>query len=148
MGDMMRIYSPDIKEGGPIPQKFTADGEDVSPKLVIEEVPENAKSLALICDDPDAPSGTWVHWVLWDIPPDVSELEEGADIGASGKNDFGKNGYGGPSPPPGKPHRYFFRLFALDQMLELPGDTTKAGLEDAMKGHVLAATQFFGTYGR
>jgi Raf kinase inhibitor-like YbhB/YbcL family protein len=122
----LQITSPDFSAGEAIPKKFTCDGPDVSPKLTWNEPPAKTQSFALIMDDPDAPVGTWVYWVLYDLPADTRELPEGVAkqeqlvSGArQGKNDFGKIGYGGPCPPGGKPHRYFFKLYALDGKLNL-----------------------------
>jgi Raf kinase inhibitor-like YbhB/YbcL family protein len=138
-----------------IPKQYTGDGADHSPLLRWSEPPTGTKSIALICDDPDAPRGTWVHWVLFNVPPTTRELEEGLPTkgtlpsGAKqGKNDFGNIGYGGPAPPKGKAHRYFFKLYALDVTLDLPPGATKAQLENAMKGHILAEGQLMGTYKR
>jgi Raf kinase inhibitor-like YbhB/YbcL family protein len=138
-----------------IPKQYTGDGADRSPPLRWSEPPAGTKSLALICDDPDAPRGTWVHWVLFNLPGQTRELEEGVPTtqalnnGAKqGKNDFGKIGYGGPAPPKGKPHRYYFKLYALDTMLSLPAGATKAQVEGAMKGHILAEGQLMSTYVR
>ena len=138
-----------------IPKKHTGDGADRSPPLAWSEPPAGTKSLALICDDPDAPRGTWVHWVLFNLPGQTRQLEEGVPTtetlgsGAKqGKNDFGKVGYGGPAPPKGKPHRYFFTLYALDVAVDLPPGATKAQLMDAIKGHILAQGQLVGNYGR
>jgi Raf kinase inhibitor-like YbhB/YbcL family protein len=151
----MRITSPAFQEGGTVPQTFTCDGKDSSPQLEWSGVPASAKSLALICDDPDAPRGTWVHWVLFNIPTSANGLPEAVpmqknlqDGSIQGTNDFGKIGYGGPCPPPGKPHRYFFKLYALDTTLGLDPGATKKQLESAMKGHILAEGQLMGTYGR
>jgi Raf kinase inhibitor-like YbhB/YbcL family protein len=151
----MKITSTAFEEGATIPARHTADGADVSPPLLWSGVPAEAKSLALICDDPDAPRGTWVHWVAFNLPTDLTGLPEGVPAtatlsprGRHGKNDFRKFGYGGPSPPPGKPHRYFFKLYALDIALELPEGATKAQVETAMKGHVLAEAHLMGKYGR
>src|SRR5687768_7919282 len=127
-GKLMEIVvkSPVFTEAHPIPTKYTADGEDVSPPLTWSGVPHGTRSLALLCEDPDAPRGTWSHWVLFDLPPETRELVEGASRGslpagaAQGTNDFGKPGYGGPSPPPGPPHRYYFKLTALAVELKLP----------------------------
>jgi Raf kinase inhibitor-like YbhB/YbcL family protein len=150
-----RIESGAFKEGGAIPAKHTCDGPDVSPALRWSGAPEGAKSFALIGDDPDAPAGTWVHWVLYDLPATVTELAEGLPAdrelkggGRQGTNDFRRIGYGGPCPPPGKPHRYYFKLFALDAKPGLDPGATKAQLLEAVKGHVLAETQLMGTYGR
>ena len=126
-----------------------------SPPLHWSEPPEGTQSLALICDDPDAPVGTWVHWVLFNLPAETRELEEGlpttetlSNGAKQGKNDFGKIGYGGPAPPKGKPHRYFFKLYALDKAVDLSPGATKAKLVEAMKGHILAEGQLVGKYGR
>ncbi len=143
----MKITSAAFKEGGAIPSKYTCDGDDSSPPLIISDVPKNAKTLALISDDPDAPMGTWVHWVVWNIPADTKEIAEGEAPGEEGTTDFGRTGYGGPCPPSGT-HRYFFKLYALDTELNLPGSTTKKQLESAMKGHVVAEAKLIGTYKR
>jgi Raf kinase inhibitor-like YbhB/YbcL family protein len=155
-GATMQLTSTAFAEGATIPKQYTADGKDVSPPLRWTGVPAGTKSLALICDDPDAPrKDPWVHWVLFNVAPEKSELPEGlpptmetAGGARQGQNDFGNTGYGGPSPPPGKPHRYFFKLYALDTMLSLKAVATKAQLEKAMQGHVLAQGQLMGTYGR
>lgn len=138
-----------------IPKKFTCDGPDVSPELSWQDAPAGTKSFALIMDDPDAPAGTWVHWVLYNIPADAKELAEGvtkqeqlADGALQGGNDFRKIGYGGPCPPPGKPHRYYFKLYALDAKLDLKAGASKADVERAMKEHVLGETQLIGRFGR
>ena len=150
-----QISSPAFSAGEAIPRKFTCDGPDVSPQLKWNEPPANTKSFALIMDDPDAPAGTWVHWVLYDLPADTGELPEGVrkqeqlSSGArQGRNDFGKIGYGGPCPPAGKAHRYFFKLYALDTKLNLKSGATKADLERAMKGRILAQAELIGRYGR
>ncbi len=154
----MKIESGAFAEGATIPAKFTCDGPDVSPALTWSGVPAGAKSVALICDDPDAPVGTWVHWVAYDLPPTTTTLPEGvprakeiAGGGRQGVNDFGdarKSGYGGPCPPPGKPHRYYFKLYALDMMLGLAPGARKAEVEKAMMGHILAEARLMGRYGR
>ncbi len=148
------ITSSAFSDGQAIPNRYSCDGPDVSPDLAWSGVPEGAASLALICDDPDAPMGTWVHWVLFNIPADAdglpaeipsdAALENGA---RHGTNDFRRLGYGGPCPPGGT-HRYFFKLYALDTMLELDSGITKAQLLEAMEGHVLAEGQLMGTYSR
>lgn len=145
----MNIQSPAFSHNGAIPPKYTCDGDDVSPPLLISGAPKNAKSLALIADDPDAPRGTWVHWVAWNIPPETMEIAEGAlpADARDGVTDFGRAGYGGPCPPSGT-HRYFFKLYALDTMLNLSATATKTDLEGAMRGHILAETQLVGTYCR
>jgi Raf kinase inhibitor-like YbhB/YbcL family protein len=140
---------------GMIPRKFTCDGPDASPELSWKDTPAGTQSFALIADDPDAPVGTWVHWVLYNVPASTSELPEGTDKkdelagGAlQGRNDFRKIGYAGPCPPPGKPHRYYFKLYALDTKLNLKAGATKAEVEQAMKGHILGQAQLMGRYGR
>jgi len=143
-----QLTSPAFSEGQPIPRKHTGDGADVSPEVAWTGPPAGTASLALICDDPDAPRGTWSHWVLFDLPPDTRGLAEGATAGKQGKNDFGRPGYGGPAPPRGKPHRYFFMLSALDTPLNLPAGATRAEVLAAMKGHVLAEAKLMGTYQR
>ena len=151
----IELSSTAFQPGATIPKQFTGDGANQSPPLRWSEPPSGTKSLALICDDPDAPRGTWVHWVVFNLPAQTRELEEGVPTtgtlgnGAKqGKNDFGNVGYGGPAPPKGNPHRYFFTLYALDVVVDLPPGATKANLLDAMKGHILAEGQLMGTYGR
>jgi hypothetical protein len=151
----IQITSAAFREGSAIPQKYTCDSEDISPPLAWNGLPPNTKSLALIVDDPDAPVGTWVHWLLYDMPAELAGLQEGLSktstvqgIGAQGTNDFRKIGYGGPCPPKGKPHRYFFRLYALDTPLNLKPEATRRELEKAMQGHILAQGQLMGTYSR
>jgi hypothetical protein len=151
----LQLTSAAFKEMEAIPRQYTCDGEDQSPPLAWSGVPANAKSLALICDDPDAPAGIWVHWVLYAIPPGVAELPVGvpavrslADGAKQGTNDFRRIGYGGPCPPRGKPHRYFFKLYALDTEVQLKEGATKAELVRAMQGHILAEGQLVGTYQR
>jgi len=145
----LTITSPAFRTGELIPSKFTCDGQDVNPALAIGNVPAGTKSLALIMDDPDAPNGTWVHWVLWNIDPAMREIKENSvPAGAKpGTNDFRKTSYGGPCPPPGT-HRYFFKMYALDTMLDLGSGATKAALEKEMKGHVLAQGELMGRYKR
>jgi len=148
------VTSTAFQEGGMIPKKYTGDGNDVSPPLAWSAVLAGAKSLALISDDPDAPMGTWVHWVLYNLPPDTKELPERMPTDATlasgarnGKNDFRKLGYGGPLPPSGT-HRYYFKLYALDTMLNLPPGATKQQLLKAMEGHILGQGQLMGKYKR
>lgn len=154
-GMTMKVSSSAFDDGAAIPGKYTGDGADVSPALSWTEPPEGTKGFVLICDDPDAPMRTWVHWVLYDLPPETRELPEAVPAenttreGAKqGINDFRKIGYGGPAPPPGKPHRYFFKLYAVDQMTGLEPGATKRKVLRAIKGHVLAETQVIGTYSR
>jgi Raf kinase inhibitor-like YbhB/YbcL family protein len=143
------ITSPAFGEGEIIPQQFTCDGSDLSPQLDWTSVPQGSQSLALIVDDPDAPIGTWVHWVLFDLPPDLVSLPEGASgTGTQGTNSFKKLTYGGPCPPKGSPHRYYFKLYALDTLMNLEEGASKAELENAMQGHILAQGQLMGKYGR
>jgi Raf kinase inhibitor-like YbhB/YbcL family protein len=148
----MQVTSTAFREGETIPKKYTGT---VSPPLSWTGAPAATKSFALICDDPDAPAGTWVHWVIYNLPAATQELAEGIPTedtvpnGArQGKNDFRKVGYGGPSPPPGKAHRYYFKVYALDIPLDLAAGATKQQLEQSMKGHVLAHGQLIGTYAR
>lgn len=145
----MKITSSAFIHNTKIPSKYTCDGEDVNPPLEFSDVPENAKSLALIVDDPDAPMGTWVHWVLFNIPPDCRKIEENSiPKGAvEGINDFRKNNYGGPCPPSGT-HRYFFKHYALDCVIDLKGTVTKKDLEKAMDGHIIAKAELIGLYSR
>jgi len=147
-GAKMKITSSAFQEGGNIPSKFTCDGVDSSPPLQIAEIPSSAKSLALIVDDPDAPSGLFTHWIVWNISPQTNEIAEGsAPKGVQGTSDFGKLGYGGPCPPPGT-HRYYFKIFALDRDLNLPSGTKRNQLDAAIKGHVVAQAELMGRYSR
>jgi Raf kinase inhibitor-like YbhB/YbcL family protein len=149
-----KIESSAFAAGGKIPSRYTGEGEDLSPPLAWSGVPAATKSLALIVDDPDAPDPAapkmvWVHWVLYNIPPSVTGLSEGVKTLPAGTreglNDWKRTGYGGPLPPIGR-HRYFLKLYALDTMLGLAGAPTKASLEQAMRGHVLAEATLMGTY--
>ena len=145
----MTISSPAFSEGEVIPRKYTCDGEDLSPPLSWFVPPDGTQSLVLITDDPDAPVGTFVHWVLFNIPPDATSLPEGiSGVGTQGVNGFGKSGYGGPCPPKGPAHRYFFKIFALDSHIDLQSSATKSEVEKAMQDHVLAQGQLMGTYER
>ncbi|MCD6254837.1 MAG: YbhB/YbcL family Raf kinase inhibitor-like protein [Deltaproteobacteria bacterium] len=150
----IKVKSEAFEEGGMIPKKYTCDGEDASPPLSWTGVPEGTEALALICDDPDAPVGTWVHWVIFNIPPDTTGLSENIppervlESGArQGRNDFGNIGYGGPCPPRGT-HRYYFKLYALDKKVDLEPGATKDELLKAMEGHVLAEGKLMGRYKR
>jgi Raf kinase inhibitor-like YbhB/YbcL family protein len=144
----MKLTSPAFTHNEAIPSEYTCDGDDLSPPLVISDVPSNAKSLALIMDDPDAPVGTWDHWVVFNIPPTTKQISKGTEPnGIAGRNSWGRTGYGGPCPPSGT-HRYFFKFYALDALLNLPEDSTKKDLERAMQGHILAQAQLMGTYKR
>jgi len=150
------LTSAAFRDGAPIPGKYTCDGGDVSPPLTWSGAPAGTRSVALIADDPDAPGGTWVHWVLYNLPAEVSELPENIakveslDLGGArqGRNDFRRPGYGGPCPPPGPAHRYFFKLYALDTRLELKAGAQKKDVEAALEGHALGSAQIMGTYAR
>lgn len=129
-----------------MPSEFTCDGADRIPPLEISDVPAGAKSLALVMDDPDAPMGVWDHWVVWNIPADTKRIDS-QPKGVAGKNSWGRLDYGGPCPPSGT-HRYFFKLYALDTMLDLPAGSNKQSLMQAMKGHIVAEAVLMGTYKR
>lgn len=145
----LTITSPAFAHKTAIPERYTCDGRDINPPLLIDAVPGGAKSLALIVDDPDAPVGIWVHWVVWNIPPQTLEIKENSlPAGAvQGLNGWKRNRYGGPCPPSGI-HRYFFKLYALDTTLNLAPPSTKADLERAMLGHIIAQGELIGTYQR
>jgi Raf kinase inhibitor-like YbhB/YbcL family protein len=151
----IQLRSSGVTHGGEIQRRYTCDGEDLSPPLSWEGVPEGTASLALIADDPDAPVGTWVHWVLYGLDPAARELPEGVPtndtvLGGArqGRNDFRRIGYGGPCPPPNGAHRYFFTIYALSEAVDLESGATKAELLAAMEGKVLAQGQLMGTYRR
>ena len=153
-GKTMELTSSSLRHEDMIPAKFTCDGQNISPPLAWSGAPKETKSFALICDDPDAPAGTWVHWVIFDIPSNVNFLpekvakqEEIAGLGKNGKNSSRRYGYDGPCPPGGT-HRYYFKLFALDTMLNLNAGLSKEDLLKAMKGHILAEAQLMGRYKR
>ena len=147
-GAKMKITSPAFQEGGNIPSKFTCDGGDTSPPLQVAEVPSGAKSLVLVADDPDAPSGLFTHWIAWNISPQTNAIAEGSTPkGVHGTNDFGKSGYGGPCPPSGT-HRYYFKIFALDRELDLPIGAKRGQLDAAIKGHVVAHGELMGRYSK
>jgi Raf kinase inhibitor-like YbhB/YbcL family protein len=153
-GGTMQLTSSAFSEGAMIPEKYTCDGADVSPPLKWGALPAGTKSLALICDDPDAPVGTWVHWVYYDIPADTEGLpekvaphEQPAEGGTQGINDFRKIGYGGPCPPGGT-HRYYFKLYALDTTLDLAPGATKKQVLKAIENHIIGQTQLMGKYRR
>ena len=150
----IKISSAAFEDGGKIPVRYTCDGNNVSPPLRWSGVPNGTKSLALICDDPDAPMGTWVHWVLFNIPVEVTELPESVPCrptllngAVHGINDFGNYGYGGPCPPKGT-HRYYFKIYALDTRVNLKAGATKAQLLHAIEGHILAKGELVGKYTR
>lgn len=143
----MKIVSPNFENNGDIPEKYTCQGSDISPALEISDVPEETQSLALIVDDPDASDGNWNHWLVWDIPASIKIIPEnvGTKFATQGNNSWPKKGYGGPCPPNGA-HRYFFKLFALKEKLNLPDTTTKIELEKAMEGKIIDQAQTMGTY--
>jgi Raf kinase inhibitor-like YbhB/YbcL family protein len=143
---LMKLTSASFSEGKPIPPSFTCDGADKAPTLNVADVPANAKSLILIMDDPDAPRGTWDHWILFNIAPSVQTIND-KTAGVGGKNSWGRTGYGGPCPPSGT-HRYFFKLYALDAMLDLKEGAARAAVEKAMQGHIVAEAKLMGTYQR
>jgi Raf kinase inhibitor-like YbhB/YbcL family protein len=149
------ISSSSFPEGADIPKKFTCDGADVSPELSWTEPPPGTQSFTLIADDPDAPSGTWTHWVLFDLPAATTSLAEGVNKidelpggERQGRNDFRKIGYNGPCPPPGKPHRYFFKIYALNGKLNLKPGASKQEVEQAMEGRILGKAEWMGKYRR
>ncbi|MBI4487930.1 MAG: YbhB/YbcL family Raf kinase inhibitor-like protein [Deltaproteobacteria bacterium] len=151
----MELKNSAFQNGADIPRKYTCDGTDVSPPLRWENSPPGTKTFALIADDPDAPVGTWVHWVIYDLPPETRELAEGVPTSDTlpsgvkqGINDFRNVGYGGPCPPRGPAHRYFFKLYALDTETKLKPRATKQQLLDAIKGHIVAEAQLMGRYKR
>lgn len=151
----LKVSSPAFQEGGEIPLRYSCEGEDVSPVLQWSDPPEGTKSIALIMDDPDAPGGTFTHWVLYNLPPDSRSLPEAIPAKAEpstgtlqGKNDFQKTGYSGPCPPPGRPHRYQFTVYALDRALNLEAGISQRQLREAIEGHILAQGRLTGTYQR
>jgi Raf kinase inhibitor-like YbhB/YbcL family protein len=154
-GAKVNLSSPSFPNGAAIDKKFTCDGADVCPQLIWTDPPAGTKTFALLADDPDAPVGNWNHWTLWNLPATERTLVEGTPKQAQlsngaqqGMNDFRKPGYNGPCPPPGNPHRYYFRLYALDSKLDLKSGTSKKDLEAAMKGHILGQAEWMGRYGR
>src|SRR3989338_8906514 len=143
----MVITSAAFKHNSKIPGKYTCDGENINPPLEFSEIPKETKSLVLIVDDPDAPSKTWVHWVLYGIDPSTAKIKENSASGIQGKTDFGKPGYGGPWPPSGR-HRYFFKLYALDTILDVPNGLTKQQVLEKVRDRVIEETELVGLYGR
>jgi Raf kinase inhibitor-like YbhB/YbcL family protein len=144
----MIIESPDFQDHQMIPKRYTCEGENLSPPLEFRNIPQGTLSFVLIVDDPDAPHGIYNHWITWNLSAQELKLSAGVDVPKQGINSFGIRGYRGPCPPEGKPHRYFFKLYALDIVLDLPENTTKNALEAAMKGHVLETAQLIGLYKR
>ena len=144
----MKLISPAFQHKGAIPSEYTCDGLDISPELIISDVPKNSKSLVLINDDPDAPVGTWDHWIVFNIPTSTTKIQKGTEPeGTPGKNSWGRTGYGGPCPPSGM-HRYFFKLYALDTELNLPKGATKKEIEKIMQAHIIEKTELIGLYKR
>ncbi|MCZ7399454.1 MAG: YbhB/YbcL family Raf kinase inhibitor-like protein [Candidatus Methanoperedens sp.] len=153
--EKISISSEAFKENGTIPDEYTCEGKDISPPLSWEGLPAGTKSIALIADDPDAPGRAFVHWVIYNIPGSTQKLAKGIpkkekldDGSLQGMTDFGRAGYGGPCPPPGKPHRYFFKIYAIDKILDLPSGASREDVEAAMKGHILAKGELIGKYAR
>jgi hypothetical protein len=151
----MRVTSTAFTPDKRIPVKYTGQGENISPDLFWRDTPEGVVSFALVCDDPDAPAGTWVHWTMWNIPATSTGLAQGVPANASlsdgsvqGVTSAGTSGYHGPMPPRGNAHRYYFRVYALDTMLSLPASANRAQLDAALRGHVLSQGQLMGTYQR
>jgi hypothetical protein len=151
----LELKTTSFTAGGSIPRQFTCDASDISPALAWTDPPPGTQTFAIIEDDPDAPSGTFVHWVIYDLPANSRRLPQALskngqipDGGRQGTNDFSRTGYSGPCPPPGRPHRYFIRLYALDGKLNLPPGTTRSELDAAMKGHILAQAELMGRYQR
>jgi Raf kinase inhibitor-like YbhB/YbcL family protein len=143
----LSVMSPTFENNQLIPAKYTCDGDNVNPPLAIDGVPEGTKTLALIVDDPDAPMGTWDHWIVWNIPATTSKIAENTVPGTEGMNDSRRRSYGGPCPPSGT-HRYFFKVYALDVKLDLSSTARKRDVEKAMQGHVLAKGELVGLYRR
>ena len=151
----LELSSPAFKAGEYIPEVFSCGGRDISPSLTWQGVPPGTVTLALTCTDPDAPVGIWVHWIIFNLPASLRGLEDNFPVRANlpsgirqGMNDFRKIGYLGPCPPPGRPHRYFFRLYALDRQLDLPAGVSRPDLEKAMKGHILEEAELMGLFRR
>lgn len=144
----MIVTSPEFEQFQSIPDRFTCQGQNISVPLHFLEIPENVQSYAIIVDDPDAPSGVFTHWLAWNIPATTVALNEGDKVPRQGKNSFGVIGYKGPCPPPGKPHRYFFKVYALDTVLNLPEGSSKEELETAMESHIIGQAEIVGLYKR
>lgn len=144
---MLKLISPAFNNGDAIPSEYTCEGKDINPPLLFEYIPETIRSLALVMDDPDAPMGTWDHWIMWNISPEIDEIrEDSVPAGAVlGRNSFQRLEYGGPCPPSGT-HRYVFRLYALDIRLDLPEGASKENLEEAMENHIIEQAELIGTF--
>ena len=143
----MILISSDFGHNEMIPPAFTCQGDDINPSLEIKDIPDGTRSLTLIMDDPDAPVGTWDHWIVFNIPPDTTVIKQNGVPGTQGKNSWGRQNYGGPCPPSGT-HRYIFKLYALDTTLDLPEDAAKNTVERAMRGHILDEAQLIGLYNK
>jgi len=141
-----QISSTAFEANSNIPSIYTCNGQNINPPLVIKNVPMGTKSLALTVSDPDSPHGIWSHWIVYNIPPDTTEIPENTSPGTAGINDFGKNSYGGPCPPDGKPHHYIFHLYALDTVLNTNGPATLTGIEKSVQGHIVAEAELIGLY--
>lgn len=141
----MKITSPVFEHNQMVPAKYTCQGDDINPRLIVSQIPKETRSLALIVDDPDAPMGTWTHWVVFDIPLENSEIKEDTIPGTQGYNNFGRNEWGGPCPPGGT-HRYFFKIYALDTKLNLKEGAKKGEVERAMQDHILEKAELIGLY--
>ncbi len=153
--EKISVLAEGFNEGDTIPDEFTCNGKNISPSISWKGIPAGTESITLIMDDPDAPRGTFVHWVIYNMPARTRDLPKGmpnnktlADGSMQGMTDFGRPGYGGPCPPPGKPHRYFFKVYALDMKINLPAGASKSQVESAMKGHILAEGVLMGKYQR
>ncbi len=144
----MKISSPAFKNGGVIPFKYSCEGDNVNPEIDMEEIPEKAQSLALIIDDPDAPSGVWTHWILYNIPADIKKIEENSVPGKQGISTSKQKEYIGPCPPGNETHRYFFRLYALDTIIEESDGLTREQIERKIMGHVISTAEMMGYYSR
>lgn len=142
----LQLTSSSFENNGNIPQKYTCKGEDISPPLTLKNVPPGAKSLVLTVSDPDAPGGTWSHWIVYNIPPDTAQIDQNTSPGTAGLNDFEKYAYDGPCPPYGRPHHYIFRLYALDTLLTINEKPTLSNVEKAIQGHIIAQTELVGIY--
>jgi len=143
--EALLVTSPAFENNKPIPKKYTADGADINPPIEVNAIPKNAKSLALVVDDPDAPLRTWVHWIVWNIPPSKNKIGEGEIPGIQGSNSWRKSSYGGPNPPLGT-HRYFFKIYALNTELNLDPGSAKKDLEKVMENHIIAKGELVGLY--
>jgi Raf kinase inhibitor-like YbhB/YbcL family protein len=145
---ILKVTSPVFEPNQQIPKKYSCDSQDINPPLTIQDIPQETKTLALVLDDPDAPSGTFTHWTMWNLPSTKNSIDENTAPGIEGLNSMGTRGYTGPCPPPSKPHRYIFKIYALDSALDLDFDSDKSDLEKAMSGHILAEGKLVGLFSR